>query len=334
MATGTESDNSQCELNREKIMAELDEKGYCVVPNVLTTEECDKHIASYKQWHDQFKGDWPFQRHSIIQSYRIGHFAATWETRLSAKKVFETLWQTKKLLCSFDAVAISPPPEKDADDKGFTTPGAHWLHLDQSAKRQGLHCYQGAVYLEETSDTDFCFRVLEGSHKHTDDFYTENPECGSSSRKMDFFKLREPHAKWYEGRGCRWTKVPVPKGGIVLWDSRTVHDNCRPEPGRPNADRWRYVVFACMGPARWASLADLSKKRQAYKRLLMTAHWPCQDVSFFDERDSDSFSGVPLLSKLPQIARSKEAQQLAGVVEYDFEDGEPNGPAWDPQWEE
>ena len=65
------------------------------------------------------------------------------------------MWQTKKLLSSFDAVAISAPPQ---DRNDFATPGSAWLHLDQPAKRQGLHCYQGAVYLEESSDTDYCFR--------------------------------------------------------------------------------------------------------------------------------------------------------------------------------
>ena len=68
----------------------------------------------------------------------------------------QTVWQTKKLLSSFDAVAISAPPEEDSNN--FATPGSTWLHLDQAAKRQGLHCYQGAVYLEEASDTDYCFR--------------------------------------------------------------------------------------------------------------------------------------------------------------------------------
>ena len=87
-----------------------------------------------------------------------------------------------------------------------------------------------------------------------------------------------------------------------------------------------------MAPARWSSLKDLANKRQAYKKLLMTTHWPCQGVSFFPERATDSDSGVPLLSKQPEVARSEEARLLAGVLEYDFDDGEPNGPAWDPVW--
>ncbi|XP_070207986.1 uncharacterized protein [Littorina saxatilis] len=246
--------------------------------------------------------------------------------------LLQTVWQTKKLLTSIDAVAISPPPEED--NQAFALPGSTWLHLDQSSNRRGLHCYQGAVNLEESSDTDYCFRVLEGSHKHTDAFYDEHDAAANHSVKFDFFKLRDEHITWFKKEhGCRLTKVPVPKGGMVLWDSRTVHDNCRPEHGRPNSDRWRFVVFVCMGPARWATVKDLAQKRQAYKTMRMTSHWPVQNVTTFPERAaSDATSGVPLLKKLPEAARSEEARMLAGVLEYDFEDGEPDGPAWDPEW--
>ena len=43
----------------------------------------------------------------------------------------------------------------------------------------------------------------------------------------DFCLLEKAHGEWYRQRGCHLTKVPVPKGGMVLWDSRLVHDNCR-----------------------------------------------------------------------------------------------------------
>ena len=52
----------------------------------------------------------------------------------------------------------------------------------------------------------------------------------------------------------------------------------RPERGRPNADRWRFVVFVCMAPARWSSPQDLYQKRHAYQHLRMTTHWP---VSYY-----------------------------------------------------
>ncbi|KAK7486099.1 hypothetical protein BaRGS_00022708, partial [Batillaria attramentaria] len=175
--------------------------------------------------------------------------------------------------------------------------------------------------------------VLSGSHKHFAAFYREHPTVAARARKLDFVRTQEEHVKWFRERGCQLTKVPVPKGGMVLWDSRTVHDNCRPEWGRPNSDRWRFVVFVCMAPARWAKPEDLAKKRQAYSKLRMTTHWPSQGVSLFGEREADEHQVTPL-KKLPDVARTEEAQLLAGMKEYDFEDGEPNGPEWDPRWEE
>ena len=92
-------------------------------------------------------------------------------------------------------------------------------------------------------------------------------------------------------------------------------------------------MFICMAPARWTSPKDLAKKRHAYNHLRMTTHWPAQGVAYFEENVAGSSeSPVPLLDQLPDVAKSEEARLLAGVLEYDFEDGEPNGPAWDPVW--
>ena len=97
----------------EAVLKELDERGYTVVPNVLTPSECDKYIGEYKTWLDQFdKASIPLvSRASCIQSYRVAHFSTTWEVRLKTKPVFEQLWKTRKLLTSADGVAISKPPE-------------------------------------------------------------------------------------------------------------------------------------------------------------------------------------------------------------------------------
>ncbi|XP_025080920.1 uncharacterized protein LOC112556286 isoform X2 [Pomacea canaliculata] len=320
------------QFNRDAILKELNDKGYCVIPDVLTSDECDVYIGKYRDWLATFGEDEaPFQRHSIIQSYRVGHLEPTWEVRLKAKSVFQTIWQTDKLLSSVDAVAIAEPPEKES--QAFDTPNTNWFHLDQSAIRVGLHGYQGAVYLEETSETDYCFRVLVGSHKQYDSFYDRDEAVARKSIKLDYYKLNNNDVAWYQQHDCYPSKVPVPKGGMVVWDSRLVHDNCRPEEGRPNKDRWRFVVFVCMTPARWARKKDLQLKREAYKKLLMTSHWPSQGITFFEERPLHIEEGHRI-KKLPGVARSHEAKLLAGVEEYDFEDGRPNGPDWEPQWRE
>ena len=309
-------------------MKELEQNGFCVIPGVATAQECNQYVAEYKDWLSQFHDDddWPFNTHSIIHGYRIGHFETTWEARLKTRKVFEDVWQTQKLLTSFDGVAISPPPEDGLTN--YTT-HAHWLHIDHSPARSGQHIYQGALYLEATSETDYCFRVLNGSHRHTDTFYTSHERAKRKSGAGDFYRLTTDEVDWFKSRDCVLTNVPVPKGGMVLWDSRTVHDNTRPEYGRPNKDRWRFVVFSCMGPARWASPKDLSIKRKAYKELLMTAHWPCQGVRVFESR-IPSKQIVPEI--MPKIACSDDVRRLCGILQYDFEDGESNGPNWDPVW--
>ncbi|XP_076472564.1 uncharacterized protein LOC143301971 [Babylonia areolata] len=342
MATGDDPEVFGLKYDREKIMQELEDQGYCVIPDILTSRECDARVKEFRDWLGKFPdGDWPVQEESLIMRYRVGHLEPTWKVRLAAKKIFETVWQTSKLLASFDAVAISPPPETTTTSTttspaAFATPGYSWLHIDQSAPRMGLHCYQGAVYLEEASSADYCFRILSGSHRHLEEFYAAFPEAAESSvQREDFCLLEGAHVAWYHQRGCRLTKVPVPKGGIVLWDSRLVHDNCRPERGRPNPDRWRFVVFVCMAPARWSRSHDLERKRHAYHHLRMTTHWPAQHVSYFDEQLPVTAVTAPLLlPSLPEVAKSREARLMAGVEEYDFEDGDPNGPEWSPLWKD
>lgn len=126
---------------------ELEERGFTVIPGVLTEPKCDRHIANYRKWLSQFKdGNWPPSKASLISRYNIGNFETTWEIRLKTKSVFAQVWGTEKLLTSVDAIAIGRPPEDGEEE--FESPGQHWLHTDQSARRKGLHAYQGGVYLE------------------------------------------------------------------------------------------------------------------------------------------------------------------------------------------
>lgn len=128
--------------------------------------------------------------------------------------------------------------------------------------------------------------------------------------------------------------VPVPKGGIVLWDSRTVHDNTPPIAKRPNPDRWRFVVFVSMTPAIWASEKDMEFKKDTYRRMLLTSHWSSQGLKTFKEyienKRKRNYVNVSI-DHLPDVAKTQEARLLAGDEHYDFEDGRPNGPAA-PKW--
>ncbi|XP_060073747.1 uncharacterized protein LOC132553515 [Ylistrum balloti] len=335
MATPISAGNNTTsqDFDRDTVVKALKENGYAVVKNVLTHEQCEEYIQQYKSWMKKFDraGTECSHKHSIIQSYRTGHFATTWAVRLHVKPVFAKIWKTEKLLSSADAVAISKPPEEGSDD--YADPNREWLHLDQAAHREGLHAFQGGINLEESTDTDHCFRVMAGSHVYHKKFFQTFPNAAEKSRRIEHYKLNDVEKNWYEQRGCKRTKVPVPKGGMVLWDSRTVHDNIKPEYGRINKDRWRFVVFVSMTPAIWAFPEDLAKKRDAYENLMMTSHWSSQGVRTFKEYNPKKDDPKFTILTQPDIAKTREAKLLFGVEDYDFEDEKPNGPK-PPTWQD
>lgn len=213
----------------DKHFTDLEDKGYTVVANVLSKQECDQAIAEYKTWLVNFGDKFPKTFNSILNNYNSGHMDTTWRLRLRAKPVFEQLWKTDKLLTSFDAIAIGRPPEDGAEE--FQVPNKYWLHADFTASRYGLHAYQGALYLEEQTKNDWTFQVMEHSHKYLNDLFDSNQQKAEASIKTGFYYRLEPDdVEYFERKRCRVTRVPVPKGGLVLWDSRLVHANARPMP--------------------------------------------------------------------------------------------------------
>ncbi|KAL5014722.1 hypothetical protein ScPMuIL_008992 [Solemya velum] len=318
-------------FDRETAVKELDGRGYTMIPGILTETECDTYTNQYKSWIDQFgQDDFPHSRNSVIQGYRIGQFEPGWNARLKTKAVFASLWKTQKLLTSVDAIAVARPPEQDGSP--FADEGQTWFHLDQGGQRQGLHAYQGALYLEETTDTDYCFRVMEGSHKHHEQLFVDFPGALGATKRSEFLRLQPKKLDWYRKKDIVSRKVPCPKGGLILWDSRLIHDSVRPQHGRPNTDRWRFVVFVCMTPAIWASTKDIERKQQAYAKRMLTSHWPSQGVRIFRHSNCPPPDHVDKLTQLPEVATTREVRLLMGVDRYDFDDGESNGPGWEPQW--
>lgn len=300
---------------------ELEDEGYTVVPGALTPADCDRYREMYDQWLTHFpQGKWPKSSRGLIRGFNTGHLDPTWRIRLQVKDVFSQVWKTEKLMTSFDSIAIGRPPEDG--EEPFDDENTNWLHLDQEACRDGLHAYQGGVYLEDACEDDWTLQVMAKSHRVFHKFFAENPKAKAISIEKQFFRLSKPQVRYFEQNGCKIKRVAVPKGGLVLWDSRLVHANAQPKEGRDNPGRWRYVVFVSMTPAHWADDDDLAIKAEAYAGSKMTNHWSSEGTMLMKE----SAESKSHRKKLPDIARTPEAQLLAGVIPYDFDDGKPNGP--------
>ncbi|KAK7088864.1 uncharacterized protein [Littorina saxatilis] len=327
----------------EENRQELEERGYTVVKDVLTAEECEEYVKQYRQWLSEnfSKGEFPLASHSLIQRYAIGHLEPTWRVRLKSRDVFAQIWGTERLLSSTDAVAIGRPPEQ-GEEEFYNEDTGGWLHLDQTTRRQGLHAYQAGVYLEPADHDDWTLEVLENSHRLYEEYYSSNPENHRRALFRGYMKARDEHLDWMKAHGCVQKRVPVPRGGMVLWDSRLIHANARPTKGRAHPDRWRFVVFACMAPACWATQKALDTKREAYVTRQMTTHWPCDDVGLM-ATSLPSYAAQELhpLAKLPEVAQSVEVKRLVGVLPYPEAKGDEREkelslleqrPKWDPEF--
>ncbi|KAK7504841.1 hypothetical protein BaRGS_00003869 [Batillaria attramentaria] len=294
---------------------ELEEKGYTVVEGVLTEGDCDKYRQQYLDWiRDNFdEGTFPITSKGLVRpTYKLGHLAPSWEIRLKCKNAFAQLWGTDRLLSSFDCVAIGRPPEQGVEE--FWSDKTCWLHIDESVNPDtSLRCYQGAVYLEHADEDDWTFQVLEGSHKLYEDFWRDHPDEYERSMKTGggSSHFTPDVLRWWANRRCPPRRLTVPKGSLVLWDSRTAHANANPIRGRKHPDRWRWILILSMWPVSLVGEEGVKLRKKAYDTVTET----CHDVRIKPFENLKIPPKHPV-TELPEIARTLEARRLAGAEPY------------------
>ena len=147
-------------MDIQLIKKELQEKGYCVIPNVLNQDEINFSVSEFKKWqslipnHDKVHNS--IDPHGIYKHHRVGHTRHAWfiRTRKKIQDIFKGVWETDELVVSFDGSCYIPKNNKSKD--------RIWTHTDQSSKSSGLTCIQGYVALSDNKERTF--RVYEGSH--------------------------------------------------------------------------------------------------------------------------------------------------------------------------
>ena len=92
----------------ETIKRELEENGYCVVPNVYNSEEIEEYKSEFFKWYKNTEN--VEQLHTIIHGngifkyFEIGHQRFAWLARTNSKilDLFKGLWNTDELVTAFD----------------------------------------------------------------------------------------------------------------------------------------------------------------------------------------------------------------------------------------
>lgn len=243
------------------IVSELQNKGYCIVPNVLSSEEVDEAKQLFYKWqksvpnHDKLHNT--IDPHGIYKYHHIGHQEHAWyiRTRPKVQEIFKKIWNCDDLVVSFDGTCYIPKSLKKQD--------AIWTHTDQAPNSKGLQCYQGFVAL--TTNKERTLIVYEGSHKCHEKYFEEK---GINSTKnwqlIDHDTLQEMTTKK--------KALEVPAGALVLWDSRTFHQN---RYGAPNSEE-RIVQYVCYLPKNHPknTKSQQAKRLKYFKEFRTTSHWP------------------------------------------------------------
>ena len=125
------------ETNYTNVRQELEEFGYSIVHNVLTSEECENAYNMFNEWkntipdHDYIHNS--VDPHGIYKYHQVGHQRFAWLARTNEKiiDIFKTLWDTDELVTSFDGCCYYP--------KDYKGENRYWTHTDQSPQKKGLH---------------------------------------------------------------------------------------------------------------------------------------------------------------------------------------------------
>eukprot|EP01132_Coremiostelium_polycephalum_P007918 gene7918-9744_t len=285
-------------------------KGWAVVKNVVSKERAEHYRSEFWTWIESFKTgisrndknswseNWPHSLQGIIHDFSFAHNQFLWDIRSeeSIINIFKEIYQTDKLLVSFDGGNVSKPTLEDRKP---------WPHTDQGLKKQGFHCVQGFLNLQECGPHDGGLIVLDGSHlslqSYLDKYKSEQFPF------WDYVKFEgDPH-NLPMFKDCQKIKVCCESGDFVLWDSRTIHYNCLPNPQKGN-NECRMVAYTSYQPAYLARQKDIDTKIEAFNTKSSTSHWASEKVNIFENTSTNQKYVVP------NPILSHRAKLLAGLI--------------------
>jgi len=243
------------------IIQELQTKGYCVIPNVLSNREVGDAKDLFYKWqktipnHDKIHNQ--IDPHGIYKFHNVGHQEHAWAIRTNPKvvDVFKKIWNTDKLVVSFDGSCYISKDCNKTDNI--------WTHTDQAPNSKGLQCYQGFVAL--TSNRERTLVVYEESHLLHEQYFKERNITSSKNWQL----ISE---EYLETISTKKKALEVPAGALVLWDSRTFHQN---RYGLPGSEE-RIVQYVCYLPKvnKKNSKSQEAKRLKYFNELRTTSHWP------------------------------------------------------------
>jgi len=296
------------DLSAKFSTSSADRPRVAVVPRVLDAEQCARMAKEMRKTLVAVGGKkcfdtLPIDKGIVLDPPDLCHSGPAWEARKACAPYFAAMYGTGDLWCSFDRFNVYQPGQESRS----------WLHSDQSGLLSGLHCIQGYLDVNGTRAVDPGLQVAEGSHLEHEALMKQ----WNVQRAAHWYMLKNAEAE-----ACR-KRFPIrhiqcPPGSLVLWDSRTLHENRGPLAG----GHARLVFYVCMLPRSVAKSAGekryqalVEKRQMCFNERYCTSHWPvlCNILCATKQKSgakiggskfnvSDKIINQPLLDKDAMVA--------------------------------
>jgi hypothetical protein len=328
----------------------LDERGVTVI-KLLEPEECEPTVAELREFIKALSptivyGDtdsyiaWPADAKGMQQAGGVGQLRALWKIRQDPRVVqaFSEAWglAPDQLLTSMDTFAMIPAglesQLKDTEE-GERQLIDSWTHWDENNKRphDRIHTLQGMLVLVDCSGPRdgglLTYPMSHHVHQRylasvaydgVKDYFVIGSEQLRALRSdcRAFLPDDHPLKNSTEPVTLEPTRIAVPAGSLVLWNSRTAHRGVSPlsTPDQPST-KDRCVAYICMTPkknlaATEDELAELvAKRRQWVKERKATVH---AGIAAFDPNKRPELAGRTFGSAEHLLIRDESELSLLG----------------------
>ena len=246
-------------MNLKKIKYDLDSDGYCIIP-ILTENQTKEFLNDFKTWqktvpnHDKFHEK--YNPNGIYKFHNAGHTRHAWKVRTNKiiQDTFKYILNTEELVVSFDGCCYI---SKDSKKKN-----KNWTHTDQAPSDSTFKCYQGFVSFTDNKEKTFV--AWKGTHKLHEEYFKEKGIKDNKNWHLIDLDYLEKHKE-------KKMTLNIQAGSLVIWDSRTFHQNQMGE----NNDEERYIQYISYLPKDGKkNTPAMQRKRLKYlEEQRTTSHW-------------------------------------------------------------
>lgn len=273
--------------NPAAFRALLDEYGVAIVSGVLSLGECQQLESSWKAaLLTLTKGDEAATEALVPGSNRTGftplnglpHSEFSWQARMHPKvrQLFASIYETDELCVGIDLPFYLPKAGQGAPPD--TTPAPHSDQNGHVPDTGSCSIWQGIVYVWDATDSTCSSTVVcPGSHKTLWPRLMDDPYAEKLAQRKDHFVRVQPMVNKANRNGILADflkgarRAPVPAGGVLLWNSRVLHQGYTPGPRLAQPVVWepkcrrtpvalvRKLEYTLRGypTTHWAHLGDL-----------------------------------------------------------------------------